>query len=138
MRITLRGHPITLRDAFGEGHILTAPEAAALNARRADLIRNRLNLRFQNRVLDADAILELERAAKVEDENFTFDFVRGPRPLGYERELRRFAEELGGDEGESKIRELMLDEEVKRVAFERAQAKAAIAKAALAELIGGL
>ncbi len=92
-------YKFTLRDRFSAGHLLSENEAAALNALRAENIRNILLLRLRKvarddgTLLSPEQVLELELEASRLDREYEFGARRAysrPGPLQVaEREIAR-------------------------------------------------
>jgi len=158
MRISLQSHSFTISSPYSEGHQLTAGEAQALNALRAENIRNSLAKKLAGRQLTGEVLAELFAWLAEYDKTYQFK-IRAPTvadsdsgskwDVGREalliarqrvEERWRAEERPMGDSPDVFGAEVAAEStlpEIVAEAIQKIEAKKEVARRALEELLGG-
>lgn len=81
MKVQIGEYEFDLAKPFGQGHVLSGPEALALNGARAERIRNaiyRRYIRLGGGILSAEDLQGLREYASTCDRTFKFEEPKGP------------------------------------------------------------
>jgi hypothetical protein len=158
MQISLRSHSFRITSPFGAGHVLTAGEAQALNALRAENIRNSLGKKLNGRDLTPQVLEELIAWLAAYDKSYQFkdraqktasptdskwDIGREALLIAREAVERDWRENEADIDSEAnreifvqQVEELAKSAEIIAEAIKRIEGKKEVARRALEELLG--
>ena len=157
MLISIKNYSFEITEPYAEGMEISLAEAQALNALRADNIRNALSRSLEKLVAEHGQVLPIEYLIALKAEcarrNETYEFevrkapkVQGPRSGSFEaialevatEWIDRWAAETGqvldDEQRASQIASTSLREDVMREAHQRLSIKQQVASSALSEL----